>query len=491
MQVERAWERGLWDTLNEARGLDSAGKLRRVVEGLQHLDSFPPLERVPEIADRIARFLGDNSGTGLVPPPVIQFVEEYVKRLHIKSVLDPSAGYGSLVAASQRSTGAEHAVACDLMGEATQIGSLLNPSADWHHGDFLALRPTLLQEFDLVVSVLPFGYRSTYSQPMDTTWDHVSRDVGFQILVQSASLLGDDGAGIFVTTPSFLWARESPINRLGEWGLGVEAALSLPAGAFEPYTSISTSLVIIRKIECPKLFVGQLSSSRAGNGALVENLKARIEGETVEQGRLVDPRGFVSLEALKINERLAEAEREFDFPAKYLVEMTVRSLRGKKDEEFEFPTDDNSVFIPTVGNSDVVNSAQELTLKLQNYLQVMIDPGITDARFVARFLNTELGRSIRGSSKRGSTIKYYTNESLKSMRVLVPPLGLQKRVVDAEDAIVFEQQRLLGLQNDLFDLQRSLWRNPRQYREVQEQVGRFSDRMAVAVDEEAAEGLDR
>jgi hypothetical protein len=59
---------------------------------------------------------------------------------------------------------------------------------------------------------------------------------------------------------------------------------------------------------------------------------------------------------------------------------------GRPQADFDFPAVANALFVPLIGNSDVVDDPEALTLKNQNYTQIAIDPARSDARFVARFL---------------------------------------------------------------------------------------------------------
>ncbi len=47
---------------------------------------------------------------------------------------------------------------------------------------------------------------------------------------------------------------------------------------------------------------------------------------------------------------------------------------GRPQPDFDFPAVANALFVPLIGNSDVVADPEALTLKKQNYEQIAIDP---------------------------------------------------------------------------------------------------------------------
>ena len=121
-------------------------------------------------------------------------------------------------------------------------------------------------------------------------------------------------------------------------------------------------------------------------------------------GRYVDPRSFTSLETIRTAERFGEAERRFAAPAVKLAELATAINLGRYGGGFAFQSQDNSLFIPLIGNSEVMDSLDDLTLKNQNYAQVVIDPARSNAGFVARFLNSDFGKELREQSKVGAVI---------------------------------------------------------------------------------------
>jgi hypothetical protein len=164
---------------------------------------------------------------------------------------------------------------------------------------------------------------------------------------------------------------------------------------------------------------------------------------------------------------------------------------GRPSDDFAFPIAINSLYIPLVGLSDVVNSTEAMTLKRQNYAQVVINPAISDARFVALFLNSELGRAIREANKSGATIPKLNRLGLEELKIFVPRLEIQSKTLDVAARIAGEQNTLFGLQNDLSALNRELWNNPWQVEDLDSRLRTFSARLTAGATPHVAITLDQ
>lgn len=454
-----------WKFADQRRGTLGPGEL--IQEWIGSLTEPVTLDEIPRLATQFSGAFGPVAALPSVPPVLADFVQSYLQGNTIQNVMDPHAGMGAFLATVQHATNATNVVAYEPNEELAKIGQLLNPTASWKNQDFLRQSSDHVATHDVVVSLLPFGGRTPAN--LATTMnrklgagasDHIYRDAGQQLLVQSSKALSDDGVGIFVTTPNFFWSQSSPFRRLPDLGLGVEAALEIFPGAISPSVSITAYLVFIRKRHHPELFVGELSRHAPSNQRLLENLKAWRNGRDVEEGKLVPTQEFVGLGPLRIAEHFRHLEEKFGGKGYYLIELVIDSVRGGRSDDFVFPERQNAIYIPTVGKSNVVNSIEDLSLKPQNYLQLTIDPAKTDAQFVAQFLNSDVGREIRQLSMRGATISHLSLSSLKTLRVIVPPPEMQARMLAVTNQIAEERNVLNDLQSQLSSMQRELWTSP-------------------------------
>ncbi|MGA7951449.1 MAG: restriction endonuclease subunit S, partial [Thiobacillaceae bacterium] len=216
-----------------------------------------------------------------------------------------------------------------------------------------------------------------------------------------------------------------------------------------------------------------------------------VEGGAVELGRYVDALEFRSIDSLRADDYFESASKQIGFPAVVLEDLASAINLGRYGEDFKFPEASNAVFVPMIGQSDVVASIDDLSLKAQNYAQVLIDPSKSHATFIAQSLNSELGKKIREWGKSGTTIPKLNKQTLKKLQIFIPDLATQRKMLEIEARLSAEENILLSLQNDLSELRRELWRNPRLADTVSNRLDDFSIRIAGDMKEQASIGLDQ
>ena len=446
-----------------------------------------------EITQSIQKAFGNRGGEHFVPQLLMQVVTKILKGRSAEVVCDPWAGLGAMLATVREATHSTKASAFTQNSAEFVLGRALVSTAEWELGEPLHLINSLKSEIDVAASILPFGMKSNGSIALtgqDGNLIELQDDLGNLILVATAMRLNENGVGIFVVPASLFFSQRSVLRKFAELGLAIEAAFALPPGSFAPYANISTYLVVVRKRPIARMFVAQLANDENTNALIVSNFKEGKEGGTLELGRFVDMLSFTGLDVIRAEELFQKAERKFGAPALHLEELATAINLGRHGENFKFSQCDNSIFIPMIGLSDVVDSLDDLTLKLQNYVQVVIAPERSNARFVARFLNSELGKEIRELGKTG-TIPKLNKQTLTSLRILVPNLKTQKTMLEIEARIAAEQNTLFGLQNELGELRRELWASPQSATNVDRRLNVLSNRLSGNLKQHAGDSLEQ
>jgi len=452
-----------------------------------------PVADLPEVTALLLKGFGREEGFYYVPQSILSVFAKLLDGRSASIVCDPWAGMGTVLASVLETTQATKALAFTKNYNEAELGRVLLSSADWHVGDPCQLLSRLPANLDVVASVLPFGVRGSKPievQTADGTSLALQDDLGHQILAASSLRLLASGIGLFIIPQSFFFSQRSVLKQFDTLGLGITAALALPSGAFAPYTNISTYLIVVGKRPSSRMFVAQLSTDANTNLQIIENFKQGKEGASLELGRFVDVSTFTGVDALRTFEHLEQAERRFGYPAVRLEELATAITLGRPGNEFAFPRRDNAIFVPLIGISDVVDSLDDATLKQQNYVQVAIDPTRSDARFVARFLNSEFGREIRELNKSG-LIPKLNKQSLKGIRVFIPNLQTQRDMLATEARIIAEQNTLLGLQNEIAECRRELWANPQSQRDITRRLDALSSRLSGELKRQTVESLDQ
>jgi len=431
---------------------------------LEKLGFTIPQNEIAQFFNKITDLFEPRKGFYFHSELLDQTIAQLIEGQSAKVVLDPWAGFGALVSSISEITHAEKVYAFTKNKNEAQLGQILVKNVDLQIGDPLELIQNINEKIDITVSSLPFNF--IHDKPLMLLSSEgkkitIKSDLGNLILITASQKLSDKGIGIFVVPGSFFFSIHSAIRYLNELGLGIEAALALPSQIFAPYTNIPTYLVVIRKYSIPKMFIAQISTEQITNSEIISNLKNKVEGSKLELGRFVDPISFSGIESLKIEERFQQKKHQFGAPAIRLEDLSLEINLGRYGQDFEFSEVDNAIYIPLIGNSDVVDSLEDLKLKKQNYAQVVIDPIRSNSSFVAQFLNSELGKELRDLNKTGAAIPKLNKQSLKEIPILVPDFQSQKEILDIGARIVAEQNTLVGLQTELTEYKRELWSNPK------------------------------
>jgi hypothetical protein len=106
---------------------------------------------------------------------------------------------------------------------------------------------------------------------------------------------------------------------------------------------------------------------------------------------------------------------------------------GRFRTKNRFEEQENAIFIPLIGISDVLTSPEQFSLKAHHYAQVVIDPDRSDARFDARFLNSDLGRNLRESAEAEGTMPKLHARFLEDLPIFVPDLANQQNMLENRD----------------------------------------------------------
>jgi hypothetical protein len=452
------------------------------------------LDDLPDLLPKFLKAFGEYPGMYHVPPQLLQVVGRILQGRETKVVCDPWARFGSMVDTVREVTHARETLAFTPSEEESALGKILVRDAEWRVGPPLDLLDAVSLEVDVCASILPAGVKTDRALKVtaaDGSSVDLRDDLGNLILTSASMHLGNTGLGLFVVSESFFLSERSVLRQFKVLGIGIEAALALPSGSFAPYTNIATYLVLVRRRATSRMFVAQLSGDPNTNSQIISNLEQSVEGGTLELGRFVDPFSFFGLDVMRLLERFEQAKRRFGVPATPLEKLASAVNLGRSGDYFEFPKAENAIYIPLIGRSDVVDSADELTLKPQNYAQVTIDPSRSNARFVARFLNSEFGKEIRELNKTDGVIPKLNKQKLNRLQVFVPDLKTQRRMIEMETRIAAEHNTLLGLQNEITELHRTLWSDPRSAPSVDQRLIALSSRLSESLKSHTAERLDR
>ena len=405
------------------------------------------------------------------PHFIQKFIHDYLKDNPLNSILDTSAGIGALLAPIVHELAPNQAVALEENQQAHEIAVMMGYESgiDWRLGSPLNLLDGIEQEFEIIVGSPPWSSkRESLTFPLDDKNIEIRDGVDKLTILKSSLLMTPDGVGFFITSPNFTFKhfKNGVYENLSRFNLFIDAILSLPGGTF-PITSLGGLLVIIRKQKPEKLFVGELSSNAASNDIILKNLKARKQGKIPQLGALIDVNSFSSFQTL-----IAERESEKLVgplglqPTPFCkIAKEINVIKSNQDEESS--NLQNVIYMPEIGRSQAVVSLDDLQIKPQNYLQVVLDSDKAIPAYVANFFNTKLGMKIRESLSSGSTIPKISKSQLFKANIYLPDMETQAKTVRINSSIS-------DITTQLEILQRQLWNNPRNIKQIEKTARSFT-----------------
>ena len=159
---------------------------------------------------------------------------------------------------------------------------------------------------------------------------------------------------------------------------------------------------------------------------------------------------FHGFDQLRIKHEVESLQTEYKSYRHYeLSELTIGEgikLRGPGETHADVA---NSIYIPTIGNTQVVVSLTATTLKHQNYAQVQTNPKLVLADYLAVFFNSSLGKLALESIKQGSFISKAPKSALLRLPVPVPDIQQQMQIIAARDSLLSLESALVKFRSEL------------------------------------------
>lgn len=278
--------------------------------------------------------------------------------------------------------------------------------------------------FDLVLGTIPMGLRPTAQQKSDMISQHLNWDLIFQF----SKVLSKNGFGIFLIEPKGFGLKNQGVEFLhlmAKEDIYVKGYINTPRDILQPATSLQPVFVVTsrRKAEFKLL---DLSSSN--------NVEQDLKGFFDESNHCV-PTGdfpvssFQGFRHYEVGKQLQSLETRYkEYKSISLESVAIKINRGKKDTEFEdLP---NSIFFKFLGsNRNLHTSATDLTGRIDNYLQIQLSDEL-DNQYLNIFFQSSLGELILEYAMNSQFIPRLDRDLLISMDIPVPPLAVQKQVVE-------------------------------------------------------------
>lgn len=361
-------------------------------------------------AEHLNKILADKELTQTALSPILhipnwitQFIETLIDNAESKRLLDPCLNRNSFAINSGQNSFKGYCINLQEKDLLTK-GFLVNQNII-EVGEPNNLLSKEKEGFDYVISFPPFAMRNKNSSS-------ISKDYSTDLLIECSKYIKEDGKLIFLMSGKFVFDKKIE-KALLENGLNVNALFYVPEGSHSPTTSIPSYLVLITKTNSKKTFLAKLSSNHPTNKIISNNFKNSKEGKTISLGSFVDFSQLTSYNAYEKNQGLLKIGQKTGIKPILLRDIAVlKTIKHISPEKLEHSN--NSIYLPRVGNSDVVENPSEFNLKSQNYIQVILNEQVNPT-YLAKYFNTYLGQLTLESRKVGTAIENLTITSLEEV----------------------------------------------------------------------------
>ena len=305
----------------------------------------------------------------------------------------------------------------------------------------------------------------------------------------------------------------------------LKGVISLPNGVFNPHTGVKASILLFEKnskfttrkvwfydIQADGFSLNQRRLPLLSEDKIGANLEKPLTSEEQKKNNLPEclsewqNKKLLSEQSFYLDRETLK-ENNYDLSlSKYLKDKFLQILVDKisskpvKIADLSknitagiygkniFEDIPNAIYIPKIGKSKVLCSLNELTLKQQNYFQLVVDENKSKASFLAEFLNSEVGKFLLSRQQSGY-IKTLSKSKLQLMDVYIPSLKIQDKLLSIDSKIQDKEKLILGFMNYLEDLKKILWKESNSIDAVEKEIDQFSLKFSEKSEQKAESSL--
>jgi Putative DNA-binding domain/Type I restriction modification DNA specificity domain len=334
--------------------------------------------------------------------------------------------------------------------------------------------------YDLILGDLPLGLNKV-------EWNDGAKTINFQQnwleILKSLGYLGINGTALFLLEPlGFSTTKGVTFEKeLNERGFFVNAIINCPEKILQPETAITPIFIVLSRKSTNQLFVAELFEVAQAREVARTYFSKTDEG-SLAKGKYIDVGDYCGFRRIKIREQIERLETQYKIYKEYnLGELSFEINHLRIGEQFQ--DHDNAIYIPKIGNTQVVCSLKEAKLKHHNYFQVVLRESVIN-EYVTSFFRSALGRLVIDSITSGITIPHLNKKAIEEALVALPSLDEQKTIVQT-------QKKLHNLQSaiDRFDAELAL--NPTSSNSIQSQLDVMLNAIGSLTDADRVRGIAR
>lgn len=301
------------------------------------------------------------------------------------------------------------------------------------------------KNFELILGDLPIGMQSI---PIDQV-SNLKINKNWSYMLTALEKLQSDGKAFFIAEQNILSSVNGKryLQYLEDRNYYLDAVFELPERTLYPEAAVQLIIVVFGKVKQPKLFIGEITSE---SELLSDNYLLKANSENIVTGLIVE-RSFESFGKFRAEREINNLKTQYNEYNKYKLGDVAIEINVTRDNFVGKP---NSLYIPKIGNSQAVSTLAQLTVKHQNYFQVVLNEEIVKAEFLALFYRSDIGRLILKTVTSCSVISTISKSDIQSSLVAIPKLAEQA-------LLILTNQKLSELQDTINLLKTELSLNPK------------------------------
>ena len=334
--------------------------------------------------------------------------------------------------------------------------------------------------YDVIFSDLPISIRPTHNFILD---DKIKVGPEINHLAKSLFKLNEDGTLFFLASESMIWGTKNKkiLDVLEKNNFFVNSIIRAHL-LWETLTNIDLFLFSLQKKKKEKLFVGTFSDANLKE--LYKNFSKNLN-KNLTDGTWVKRESFHSFHKLEIEGQIVNKGDYSGYPKTNIgaISQEIKAINSKNTpmcpdtETTLFEPKGNVIFVPKIGNSNVVTNLKDTTLKHHNLFKVKLNEKLVLNEYAMYFFNTDKGKDYRKSIEKGSTIKFISKEDLKSLVIFLPNISTQKKLVKAS-------KKLESLIEQIANIKLNLAYNPNRISQISKEINSFSNVLSSVSEED-------
>lgn len=238
------------------------------------------------------------------------------------------------------------------------------------------------------------------------------------------------------------------LNIINTYDVFVSMVFQLPPNIHKPFSGFQPIIVVFSKTNYSEYFIGEITHKY---DLLISNSINRKSSDILANGLLMERNNFKSFHTVKMQIELRNQENNYKNYHTVRLEDISSEIITNHRKMYE---QENSVFVPRIGDTDVIIDINNLKLKLQNYYQIVLNKEKALAKYIQTYFNSKVGKLTLSSISTASSIRHLNITQLKMYEVAIPSLQEQKSIILANNTVS-------NLENVIKSLKGELSVNPR------------------------------